>query len=387
MDALSEANGTFALNLLKKLGGNNLKNIFFSPLSVSSALAMVYMGAKGSTAAQIVQKWARELNRTLSKEEIQMDIHQGFKLLLAEINKTGTKYLLRTANGLFGEKSYDFLANFTNSCYQFYQANMEQLDFLKEAETSRKHINVWVADRTKGKITDMLPPYSVGSLTKLILVNAIYFKGNWENQFEKKQTKEMPFNVSKNENRTVQMMHQKSSFKMTYVEEISTQILVLPYAGGDLNMVIMLPDEDTDLKMVMSVKAYCYHIKGSDKPRVEVFLPRFKLEENYDMKDVLQDLGMVDAFEQGRADLSGMSSKKDLCLSTVIHKSFVEVTEEGTEAAAATAVMALGGSAYTKPPPKFCADHPFLFFIQHSKTNGIVFCADFPLHKEVIIHI
>uniref|UniRef100_A0A8C0ZQY0 Serpin B6 n=1 Tax=Castor canadensis TaxID=51338 RepID=A0A8C0ZQY0_CASCN len=354
MDALSEANGTFALNLLKKLGGNNLKNIFFSPLSVSSALAMVYMGAKGSTAAQIVQ--------TLSFSKIgaeDKDIHQGFKLLLAEINKTGTKYLLRTANGLFGEKSYDFLANFTNSCYQFYQANMEQLDFLKEAETSRKHINVWVADRTKGKITDMLPPYSVGSLTKLILVNAIYFKGNWENQFEKKQTKEMPFNVSKNENRTVQMMHQKSSFKMTYVEEISTQILVLPYAGGDLNMVIMLPDEDTDLKMVMSVK------------RVEVFLPRFKLEENYDMKDVLQDLGMVDAFEQGRADLSGMSSKKDLCLSTVIHKSFVEVTEEGTEAAAATAVMALGGSAYTKPPPKFCADHPFLFFIQHSKTNGI----------------
>ncbi|XP_020036037.2 serpin B6-like [Castor canadensis] len=377
MDALSEANGTFALNLLKKLGGNNLKNIFFSPLSVSSALAMVYMGAKGSTAAQIVQ--------TLSFSKIgaeDKDIHQGFKLLLAEINKTGTKYLLRTANGLFGEKSYDFLANFTNSCYQFYQANMEQLDFLKEAETSRKHINVWVADRTKGKITDMLPPYSVGSLTKLILVNAIYFKGNWENQFEKKQTKEMPFNVSKNENRTVQMMHQKSSFKMTYVEEISTQILVLPYAGGDLNMVIMLPDEDTDLKMVEKELSYEKLIEWTRpeklyKREVEVFLPRFKLEENYNMKDVLQDLGMVDAFEQGRADLSGMSSKKDLCLSTVIHKSFVEVTEEGTEAAAATAVMALGGSAYTKPPPKFCADHPFLFFIQHSKTNGIVFCARF----------
>uniref|UniRef100_A0A8C0WP84 Serpin B6 n=1 Tax=Castor canadensis TaxID=51338 RepID=A0A8C0WP84_CASCN len=363
MDALSEANGTFALNLLKKLGGNNLKNIFFSPLSVSSALAMVYMGAKGSTAAQIVQ-----VPQTLSFSKIgaeDKDIHQGFKLLLAEINKTGTKYLLRTANGLFGEKSYDFLANFTNSCYQFYQANMEQLDFLKEAETSRKHINVWVADRTKGKITDMLPPYSVGSLTKLILVNAIYFKGNWENQFEKKQTKEMPFNVSKN--RTVQMMHQKSSFKMTYVEEISTQILVLPYAGGDLNMVIMLPDEDTDLKMVEKELSYEKLIEWTRPEKL------FKLEENYDMKDVLQDLGMVDAFEQGRADLSGMSSKKDLCLSTVIHKSFVEVTEEGTEAAAATAVMALGGSAYTKPPPKFCADHPFLFFIQHSKTNGIVF--------------
>uniref|UniRef100_A0A8C0WJV3 Serpin B6 n=1 Tax=Castor canadensis TaxID=51338 RepID=A0A8C0WJV3_CASCN len=374
MDALSEANGTFALNLLKKLGGNNLKNIFFSPLSVSSALAMVYMGAKGSTAAQITLSFSK-----IGAED--KDIHQGFKLLLAEINKTGTKYLLRTANGLFGEKSYDFLANFTNSCYQFYQANMEQLDFLKEAETSRKHINVWVADRTKGKITDMLPPYSVGSLTKLILVNAIYFKGNWENQFEKKQTKEMPFNVSKNENRTVQMMHQKSSFKMTYVEEISTQILVLPYAGGDLNMVIMLPDEDTDLKMVEKELSYEKLIEWTRPEKL------FKLEENYDMKDVLQDLGMVDAFEQGRADLSGMSSKKDLCLSTVIHKSFVEVTEEGTEAAAATAVMALGGSAYTKPPPKFCADHPFLFFIQHSKTNGIVFCADFPLHKEVIIHI
>uniref|UniRef100_A0A9L0SEM8 Serpin B6 n=4 Tax=Equus TaxID=9789 RepID=A0A9L0SEM8_HORSE len=375
MDTLSEANGTFALNLLKKLGEDNSKNVFFSPMSISSALAMVFMGAKGNTAAQMSQV----LSLSKSGGEVG-DVHQGFQSLLSEINRPGTQYLLRTANRLFGEKSYDFLSSFKDSCHKFYQAEMEQLDFISATEESRKHINTWVAKKTEGKITELLSSDSVDLLTKLILVNAIYFKGNWDDQFDKQQTKERPFKVSKNEEKPVQMMFKKSTFKRTYIGEIFTQILMLPYVGEELNMIIMLPDENTDLKTVEKELTYEKFVEWTrpdmmDETEMEVFLPRFKLEEDYDMEAVLRSLGMTDAFEQARADFSGMSSRADLFLSKVVHKSFVEVNEEGTEAAAATAAIMM--MRCVRIIPRFCADHPFLFFIQHSKTNSILFCGRF----------
>ncbi|XP_011385648.1 serpin B6 [Pteropus vampyrus] len=375
MDTLSEANGTFALKLLKKLGEDNAKNVFFSPVSLSSALAMVFMGAKGNTAAQMAQ--ALSLSKSGGGGE---DVHQGFQSLLSSVNRTGTQYLLRTANRLFGEKSYDFDSSFKDSCRKFYQAEMEELDFFKASEEARKHINTWVANKTEGKITELLSPNSVNERTPLILVNAIYFKGNWHQEFNKEQTKERPFKVSKNEKKPVQMMFKKSTFNMTYIGEIFTKILVLPYVGKELNMIIMLPDDNVDLETVEKELTYEKFIEWTrpdmlDKQEVEVFLPRFKLEENYDMKDVLRFLGMTDAFDLGRADFSGMSSGKDLFLSEVVHKSFVEVNEEGTEAAAATAAIMMCRCASFAP--RFCADHPFLFFIQHSKTNSILFCGRF----------
>lgn len=375
MDTLSEANGTFALNLLKKLGEDNSKNVFFSPVSISSALAMVFMGAKGNTAAQMAQ--ALSLSKSGGGGE---DVHQGFQSLLSKVNRTGTQYLLRTANRLFGEKSYDFNSSFKDSCRKFYQAEMEELDFFKGSDEARKHINTWVANKTEGKITELLSPDSVNERTPLILVNAIYFKGNWHQQFNKEQTKERPFKVSKNEKKLVQMMFKKSTFNMTYIGEISTKILVLPYVGKELNMIIMLPDENVDLETVEKELTYEKFIEWTrpdmlDKEEVEVFLPRFKLEENYDMENVLRSLGMTDAFDQGRADFSRMSSGKDLFLSKVVHKSFVEVNEEGTEAAAATAAVMMYRCASFAS--RFCADHPFLFFIQHSKTNSILFCGRF----------
>ncbi|XP_020033581.1 serpin B6 isoform X2 [Castor canadensis] len=376
MSTLLEANSTFALNLLKTLGEDSSKNVFFSPMSISSALAMVFMGAKRTTADQMAQ--ALCFNKFSSSGG--GDFHQDFQSLLAEVNKTGTQYLLRTANRLFGEKSYDFLSSFKDSCYKFYQAEMEELDFVGATEESRKHINTWVAKKTEDKITELLSPGSVNPSTGLVLVNAIYFKGNWEGQFNKELTQESLFKVSKNEERPVQMMSKKATFKITYIGEISTKILALPYVGEELNMLILLPDEDTDLRTVEKEITYEKFIEWTrpdkmDAEEVEVFLPRFKLEENYDMKDVLCSLGMTDAFEPDKADFSGISSKGDLCLSKVVHKSFIEVNEEGTEAAAATAaVMMMRCIRYT---PRFCADHPFLFFIQHSKTNGILFCGRF----------
>ncbi|XP_008067685.1 serpin B6 [Carlito syrichta] len=373
MDPLAEANGTFALDLLKTLGKDNSKNLFFSPMSFSSALAMVFLGAKGNTAAQMAQVLS------LNKSGDSRDVHQGFQSLLTEVNKTGTQYLLRTANRLFGEQSCDFLSTFKDACRKFYHAEMEELDFVSAAKESRNHINTWVAEKTEGKIVELLSPDAVNSLTNLVLVNAIYFKGNWDKQFNKQQTKERPFKVSKNEQKPVQMMFKKSTFKMTYIGEIFTQILVLPYVGKELNMIIMLPDENTDLRTVEKEITYEKFIDWTrpdmmDEEEVEVFLPRFKLEENYDMKNVLCSMGMSDAFEPG-ADFSGMSSKRGLFLSKVVHKSFVDVNEEGTEAAAATAAVMMLRCA--RISPRFCADHPFLFFIQHCKTNGILFCGRF----------
>ncbi|XP_028637609.1 serpin B6-like [Grammomys surdaster] len=374
MDPLLEANGTFALNLLKTLGEDSSKNVLFSPMSISSALAMVFMGAKGTTASQMIQ--ALSLDKCNNKGG--RDVHQGFQSLLTEVNKTGTQYLLRTANRLYGEKTFDILPSFKDSCRKFYEAEMEELDFQGATEQSRQHINTWVAKKTEDKITELLSSGSVSSNTPLVLVNAIYFKGNWQKQFNKEDTQEMPFKITKNEEKPVQMMFQKSTFKMTYVEEISTTILLLPYVDNELNMIIMLPDEHVELSTVEKEITYKKFIKWTrlnkmEEEEVEVFLPRFKLEENYDMKDVLCKLGMSDAFEQDIADFSGIASKEGLFLSKIIHKSIVEVNEEGTEAAAATAANV----AFRCMVPHFCANHPFLFFIQHCRTNGIVFCGRF----------
>uniref|UniRef100_A0A8C5YNQ9 Serpin B6 n=1 Tax=Marmota marmota marmota TaxID=9994 RepID=A0A8C5YNQ9_MARMA len=385
MDPLLEGTGTFALNLLKRLGEDSSRNVFYSPISMSSALAMVLMGAKGTTAVQMAQVpgvlWESGCNSVSSEAPDKKslgcgDVHQNFQSLLTELNKTDTEYFLRTANRLFGEKSYDFLSSFKDSCQNFYQAEMEELDFLNATEESRKHINTWVAKETEGK-NILLSPGSLDKITKLVLVNAIYFKGNWDKPFDKELTRERPFKVSKNEEKPVQMMFKESTFKMTYIREICTKILVLPYVSKELNMIIMLPDEHIDLKTVEKELTYEKYIEWTSpdkmyKEEVEVFLPRFKLQENYDLEEVLPSLGMTDAFDKARADFSGMSLKRDLYLSKVVHKSFVEVNEEGTEAAAATAVECR--LLCKRLTQRFCADHPFLFFIQHSRTRGILFC-------------
>ncbi|XP_058589166.1 serpin B9 isoform X2 [Neofelis nebulosa] len=320
MDALSEANGTFAFHLLKMLCQDSpSRNVFYSPVSISSALAMVFLGAKGNTAAQMAQVLS------LNTEK---DIHQSFQLLLTEVNKPGTQYLLRTANRLFGEKTCEFLSSFKESCLQFYHAELEQLSFAKAAEQSRKHINTWVSKKTEGKIQDLLPDSSIDAQTRLVLVNAIYFKGRWNEQFNKMYTSEMPFKINQVEKH------------LTYE------------------------------KFRAWTKPDC--MKSTE---VEVFLPRFKLEEDYDMESVLQRLGMVDAFQGDKADFSAMSAERDLCLSKFVHKSVVEVNEEGTEAAAASAVVVV--ECCMVSGPRFCADHPFLFFIRHNAANSILFCGRF----------
>ncbi|XP_029446368.1 serpin B6-like [Rhinatrema bivittatum] len=376
MEAVSEVNTAFALDLFKTLNRQNCqKNVFISPMSISSALAMVFLGARGNTAAQMAQA----LHFSKAKE-----IHTGFQSLLAEINKPGANYLLRTANRLFGEESYEFIEEFLESTKKFYQANLEKVSFRAEFEKSRKLINAWVESKTESKIQNLLTPGTIDELTRLVLVNAIYFKGNWDDQFKKEYTRERSFRINKNETKPVQMMFKEAKFNMRYVSEVQTKLLEIPYVGNKLSMIILLPDDIQDgstglelLERELTSEKFMdwTNPEMMNNTEVEVFIPKFKMEEMYDLNLVLSSMGMSDAFDEGKADFSGMSNNNDLVLSKVIHKSFVEVNEEGTEAAAATAAVMMLCCA--KIVPRFIADHPFLFFIMHNQSRSILFCGRF----------
>ncbi|KFO86485.1 Serpin B6 [Buceros rhinoceros silvestris] len=376
MDNICAANTSFALDLLRKLCENKSRqNLFFSPFSISSALAMILLGSGGNTKAQI----AKVLH--LNKAE---DAHNEYQSLLSEINNPNTEYILRTANRLYGEKTFEFVSSFIESSEKLYHAGLEQTDFMNAWEDSRKQINAWVEERTEGKIQNLLAEGLLDSQTSLVLVNAIYFKGNWEKQFNKERTREMPFQINEKETKPVQMMIKKDTFNMTYIGDIETKILELPYVGNELSMIILLPDAIQDgstglqrLERELTYEKLMDWINPEmmDSTEVRVSLPRFKLEEDYDLKPLLSSLGMSDAFDM--ADFSGISAGNELVLSRVVHKSFVEVNEEGTAMKAAPATAAVMMLRCALIVPEFTADHPFLFFIRHNKTSSILFCGRF----------
>uniref|UniRef100_A0A674NRB5 Leukocyte elastase inhibitor n=1 Tax=Takifugu rubripes TaxID=31033 RepID=A0A674NRB5_TAKRU len=363
-----DANTSFSLALFRKLSDNDTTaNIFYSPFSISSALAMVLLGARGNTAAQI-----------LKTKGLEDDVHVSFSQLLNELHKENAPYALSVANRLYGEQSYQF--DFLGSTKKHYRAELESVDFRAAAETSRSNINSWVEKQTEGKIKDLLAKGIVTGDTRLVLVNAIYFKGNWDKQFKEKATRDATFHISKNSSKPVKMMHQSSKFPFTFIPEATCQVLELPYVGKELSMLIFLPnqmeDSTTGLEKLEKLLTYDNFMEWTrpemmKEVEVQVGLPRFKMEEKCNMKNILVSMGMVDAFNEAASDFSGMSPANDLVLSEVIHKAFVEVNEEGTEAAAATgAVFTLHCAVF---PQNFYADHPFLFFIRHNPSRNILF--------------
>lgn len=318
--------------------------------------------------------------QTLHFPEAEGEIHAGFTKLLSEINRAGAPYALSLASRLYGEQSYSFIEKFLSDTKTLYEAELETVDFISNADAARVNINTWVEKRTQEKIKDLLAEGDVDSLTRLVLVNAIYFKGSWERKFSEEHTREQQFKINKNESKPVQMMFQKAKFPLVFIPDMNCQILELPYAGKDLSMLIMLPnameDDTTGLQKLESALTYENFVEWTrpdmmDLLEVEVSLPRFRMEETYDMKALLVGLGMVDAFDSQRADFSGLSPNNDLVLSKVVHKSFVEVNEEGTEAAAATGAIMM--MRCLMRPERFHADHPFLFFIRHNPSKSILF--------------
>ncbi|KAM9357514.1 leukocyte elastase inhibitor [Symphorus nematophorus] len=376
MAAVSSSNTDFALDLLRTLSqANPTGNIFVSPLSISSALAMVYLGARANTAAQMAQALC------FSSGE---GVHADFEILNADINSPSASYILKLANRLYGENTAHFLPKFLEATQKYYQADLKAVDFIGAPEACRGEINSWVEQQTENKIKDLLKPGTVTPMTRLALVNAIYFKGNWMNRFDEANTKEMPFKVNKNETRPVQMMYQMKKLPYNYIPEFGLQILELPYVDDELSMFILLPEELADgsdplLKLEKELTRerlddWTNRETMDIHSEVFVHLPKFKLEEDYELNEPLAKLGMTDVFCVSKADLSGMNGEGGLFLSTVAHKAFVEVNEEGTEAAAATAGMI---AFCMLREEHFTADHPFLFFIRHNKTKSILFLGRF----------
>jgi serpin B len=336
-----------------------------SPYSISVALAMTVAGARGETAAQMI--------RALHFNPDQELLHLAFAALEARLVEVGQggAVQLRVANRLWPQEGYEFREAFLALVLQYYGAPVRPVDY-RNAEAARRTINAWVEERTERKIQELIPPRILDALTRLVLVNAIYFKGNWASQFEKEVTHAAPFWVTPGEQAQVQMMAQTHEFG--YAEFDGLQALELPYVGEDASMIVLLPRERDGLaalEAALTVQNLDRWTSGLSPDTVEVFLPAFEVTFPVRLDEALQSLGMVDAFSGARADFSGMDDSRGLFIGAVLHKAFVAVNEEGTEAAAATAVVV--GRGMPMPPPVFRADHPFLFLIREKRMGSVLF--------------
>ncbi|XP_069884715.1 plasminogen activator inhibitor 2 [Dipodomys merriami] len=412
MEDLYVANTIFALNFFKHLLKTSpTQNLFFSPWSISSTMAMVYLGSKGNTEEQMAQvlqfnkvagydvtprtpenftgcDFMQQIQKgtypdAILQAQARDKVHSSFQALSSAINTCSGDYVLESANKLFGEKSSRFKEEYVELCKKYYSTEPQAVDFQECAEEARQKINSWVKTQTKGKIQDLLPKGSVDEETKMVLVNAIYFKGKWKTPFEKKLPGLYPFRVSSTQSVPVQMMHLREKLNIGYIEDLKTQVLELPYTG-DVSMFLLLPDEiadaSTGLELLENEINYDKLSKWINRDTmaegdVEVYLPQFKLEERYELKSILRSMGMEDAFSKGRANFSGMSEENTLFLSDVFHQASVDVNEEGTEAAGGTGAIMTGRTGHGGP--QFVADHPFLFLICETTTKSILFWGKF----------
>jgi serpin B len=376
---VAQANNSFGADLYAGLAGQQ-GNLFFSPYSIETALAMTYAGARGLTAEQM----AKVLHLPPQGEEV----HRAFGQLIHDLNaKKGPDgkprgYQLSVANALWGQKGFEFLPAFLRLLRADYGAEMGQVDFAGDVEGARNTINKWVEKETRDKIKELLQPGVLDPAVLLVLTNAIYFKGFWASPFEISDTQPAAFHVSADREVSVPMMYQQGHFG--YTENEGFQALVLPYAAHELSMVILLPRSVGGLPEVeksLTAENLTKWLAESGWPTVRVWVPRFKTTAQFELAKQLSEMGMPEAFLPS-ADLSGMDGKKDLRISKVIHKAYVEVNEKGTEAAAATAVVVAPTAA---PPGKiveFRADHPFLFMIRHEASGAILFMGRMVSPKE-----
>ena len=366
-----DANNQLAMDLYQKYKSKE-ENLFYSSYSISSALAMTYEGAKGKTAEEM----QTVLHLPNDKEKVRSD----FVGIYSEINKADKPYQLTTANDLWAQNDYPFRDDYFKTVDDYYNGKVTNLDFKTDTENSRVTINNWVEDKTNDKIKDLIPKGILTPETRLVLTNAIYFKANWSSQFIAENTAEGQFKLGSGASATAEMMHQTNDFN--YGETKDLQILEMNYLGNDLSMLIILPKENNlnSLENSISVANLASWKKNMDAEEVRVTIPKFKFETKYFMVEDLKEMGMPTAFDGSSADFTGMWNRQrdeNLYISEVIHQTFIEVAEAGTEAAAATAVI-MGettavGPGQIKEPKVFTADHPFIFIIQQKDTGNILF--------------
>lgn len=369
-----DANNQFALDLYSRLADDpefGDGNLFFSPISLSSALAITYEGARGST--------AEEIRSVFHFPENQSALRSGFEDTIARINSNANDYTLRTANAMWAEQTYPFLPDYIHIADRYYDAKTTNLDFIHAPDESRITINRWVENQTEDRIRDLIPPGVINSNTCLVITNAIYFKGTWVKQFDPEKTVDADFLTGRGITVRVPMMQRTDENAVYgYTETDALQVLEMPYESGngtEITMLVLLPrgDDLEELEQLLDAGTLKELRDSLQNRQVKVHFPRFTMETKYFLPRILSVMGMPTAFTTD-ADFSGMDSGRDLFITNVIHQAFVEVNEEGTEAAAATAVMmGKGASPDANKIPVFRADHPFIFLIQDSGTGNILF--------------
>jgi serpin B len=340
-------------------------NLFFSPFSISTALAMTSAGARGET--------AKQMDKVLHLGADPAKAQAAYGLLVRNLTKSrqGDHLQLRVANALWTQKGFNLLPGFIEQTKSEYGAGLRSVDF-NDAAAACKIINSWVEDQTQDKIKDLIRPGMIQPPPELILTNAIYFKGAWQSPFHEQATREQEFHVTSNEAVKAPMMRQTHEFR--YFENESLQALELPYRGGT-SMLVFLPrlkDGLSKLEEQLDNDKLGTILREMRRRRVEVELPRFKVESQFQLADVLKQLGMTLPFS-AQADFSGISASSKLIISDVVHKAFVDVNEKGTEAAAATAVIVVRAAAPAGQPISFHADHPFIYLIRDHESGAILF--------------
>jgi serpin B len=371
--AVVASNTRFGLDIYHELSAVSKpnENVLISPFSISAALAMTYAGAGGRTAQQM----SDVLRFTIPSSQV----HPAFGELLRDLTAHRSGYQLDIANRLFAQQRYPFETAFKNITGTDYGAPLEEVDFVKDTEGSRRRINEWVENQTNDKIRDLLPSGSVKDNTRLVLTNAIYFDGSWKNKFDKSFTHDETFFAASGTPSTVAMMHQQQAFR--YAERPGYQMLELPYAGDDLSLVVMLPNSRDGLDNVeasLTPDEWSAGLDAMYQTSVNVSLPKFTFDSSFKLVDALKALGMTDAFDKERADLKRIAdpASESLYIDDALHKAFIDVNEEGTEAAAATAIIvgAVSTCFCAPPQPKtFDADHPFLFALRDVHTGSLLF--------------
>lgn len=367
VDALVDGNNQFALDLYQQyLNDDSVSggNIFFSPISIHSALSMTYEGATGDTASQIMDSMY-----LVEDDELRLP---SYAKIFNEVNKTDKEYSLSIANALWMQEDYPVLDQYEEKIINFYGGEARNVDFVDDTENSRATINEWVESKTNEKIKNLFPTGSINQDTRFVLTNAIYFKGDWKVQFDPEDTHREKFTTQIGDQVEVDMM-KLTGETFNYMESDSIQMLEMEYKGDDLSMIVILPKKGQfdRVEQSLSLDSFDDWKEEMSRQEVEIYLPRFKFEMRSLLKPYLQELGIVDAFEPNTADFAGIDGSRNLFINSVIHKAFVEVNEEGTEAAAAIGVTV--GITSIPEINVFRADRPFIFFIQQKESGNILF--------------
>jgi len=371
MTMLVNGDSEFAFNLYQALKQED-GNLFYSPYSISLALAMTYAGARGETAQQMAD--------TLHYQLDQSALHAAFNSLDMELAMRGEGakgkdeegFRLNVVNAIWGQKDYKFLSDYLDLLAENYGAGLRILDFINDPDQSREVINQWVSDQTEGRIKDLIPEGSITPLTRLVLTNAIYFNAAWKSPFQPEATVNGPFHLVNGTDVNAAMMKQTGSFK--YADGDNFQAIELPYDGQELSMVIFLPaaGQFTAFEEAMTYQQINNIITQKiGNQYVALTMPKFEFESEFGLKETLIGMGMVEPF-QNSADFSGISTQSDLHIDDVVHKAFVSVDEAGTEAAAASAII-VGTTSMPPEPVIVTLDRPFIFLIRDIQTGTILF--------------